>query len=161
MQELSDAQREAYARAKSTVVDLFSFELRHSTFHGPIRMISHDKDVAVQIEDSAPANAGEVVTFTGVAFQAPAENVDTEPGNTITVGVAGISAQALPYLNVANETLEPIACTVRYVAYDNAGDDVIGVSNPAEMQVINFKTSILALQMTLGFTNLNSRTLDV
>lgn len=161
MQELSEAQKEAYARAKTTVVDLFSFELRHSTFPQPIRMISHDKDVLVPLESGAPANAGETVNFLGVAFKAPEENIDTEAGNTISVAVAGISAEALPYLNVANETLEPIAATVRWVAYDVRPDLVIGVSRAAEMQVLNFKTSILNLQMTLGFTNLNSRTLDV
>jgi hypothetical protein len=161
MQELSDAQKEAYARAKTSVVDLFSVELRHATFPGPIRLISYDQDVTVTLEDSAPVNAGEAVLFTGVAFKPPAENIDTQPGNTVTVVVAGISAQALPYLNVANETIDPIAVTIRYVALDTRDNSVIGVSRPTEMQVMNFKTSILNLQMTLGFTNLNSRTLDV
>lgn len=161
MQELSEAQKEAYARAKTSVVDLFSFELRHSTFPQPIRMISYDKDVAVLLEAGAPANGGETVNFIGVAFKPPQENIDTEAGNTINVSVAGISAEALPYLNVANETLEPIACTIRWVAYDVRPDSVIGISRATEMQVLNFKTSILNLQMTLGFTNLNSRTLDV
>lgn len=161
MQELSEAQREAYARAKTTVVDLFSFELGHSTFPQPIRMISYDADVLVPLEESAPTNGGETVNYLGVAFKAPEENIDTEAGNTITVSVAGISAAALPYLNVANETLEPIACTVRWVAYDVRVASVIGVSRASEMQVLNFKTGILNLHMTLGFTNLNSRTLDV
>jgi hypothetical protein len=161
MNELSPAQREAYARAKTSVVDLFAFELRHSTFPEPIRMIAYDLDVAVPLEETAPVEPGETVTFMGVAFRSPAENIDTEPGNTITVTVDGISAQALPYLNVANETLEPIAATIRYVAFDTRDSSVIGVSRPTEMQVMNFRTNILSLQMTLGFTNLNSRTLDV
>lgn len=161
MQELSEAQKEAYARAKTSAVDLFSFELRHSTFPEPIRMISYDLNVQVELEEFAPANPGETVMFTGVSFKAPSENIDTEPGNTISVAVSGISAGALPYLNVANETLEPIAATVRWVAFDTKTNAVLGVSRPAEMQVLNFKTSILALQMTLGFTNLNSRTLNV
>lgn len=161
MNELSEAQREAYARAKNSVVDLFSFELRHSTFPSPIRYISYDLDVLVELEDSAPANPGESVVFIGVSFKAPSENIDTEPGNTIPVAVSGISALALPYLNVASETLEPIAATVRWVAFDTKTGAVIGVSRPAEMQVLNFKTKLLLLQMTLGFTNLNSRTLNV
>lgn len=158
---LSPAQVEAYARAKTSVVDLFSFELRHSTFPEPMRMISYDQDIVVELEDYAPANAGESVNFIGVAFNPPSENIDTEPGNTISVAVSGISGQALPYLNIANETLEPIACTVRFVAFDTVTALVIGVSRPSEMQVLNFKTSILSLQMTLGYTNLNSRSLDV
>lgn len=161
MQELSEAQKEAYARAKNSVVDLFSFELRHSTFPEPIRYISYDLDVPVGLEEFAPANPGETVMFTGVSFKEPLENIDTEPGNTIPVAVSGISALALPYLNVANETLEPIACTVRWVAFDTKTSEVIGVGRPAEMQVLNFKTKLLLLQMTLGYTNLNSRTINV
>lgn len=161
MTELTPAQREAYARAKTSVVDLFTVELRHSTFPAPIRMVSYDVDLQVPIEATAPVNPGETVTFMGVAFKSPSENIDTEPGNTITLTVDGISAQALPYLNVANETLEPIAVTIRYVAFDTRDSSVIGVSRPSDMQVINFRTNILSLQMTLGFTNLNSRTLDV
>lgn len=161
MIELTPAQREAYARAKTTVNDLFSFELRHSTFPGPIRMISYDEPVSFELEESAPANPGEVVEFMGVAFKEPDQSVDTEPGNTLSVAVAGISNQVLPYLNVANETLEPIACTVRWVAFDTKMGSVIGVQRPHEMQVRNFQTGILTVQMTLGFTNLNTRTLDV
>lgn len=158
---LTPAQREAYARAETSTVDLFSFELRHSTFPQPVRMISYDQNISFELEENAPANPGEVVEFMGVAFKAPSESVDTEPGNTITIAVNGISNQVLPYLNVANETLEPIACTVRHVAYDTKTDTVIGVGRPSEMQVRNFNTGMLTVQMTLGFTNLNTRTLDV
>ena len=161
MVTLTPAQREAYARAETSTVDLFSFELRHSTFPQPVRMISYDQDISIELEDSAPANPGEVVEFMGVAFRAPRESVDTEPGNTITIAVDGISNQVLPYLNVANETLEPIACTVRHVAFDTKTNTVIGVGRPSEMQVRNFNTGMLTVQMTLGFTNLNTRTLDV
>lgn len=161
MVTLTPAQREAYARAETSTVDLFSFELRHSTFPQPVRMISYDQNISIELEENAPANPGEVVEFMGVAFRAPRESVDTEPGNTITIAVDGISNQVLPYLNVANETLEPIACTVRHVAFDTKTSTVIGVGRPSEMQVRNFNTGMLTVQMTLGFTNLNTRTLDV
>lgn len=158
---LTPAQREAYARAETSTVDLFSFELRHSTFPQPVRMISYDQNISIELEENAPANPGETVEFMGVAFKAPAESIDTEPGNTLTVAVSGISNQVLPYLNVANETLEPIACTVRHVAFHTKTDTVIGVGRPIEMQVRNFNVGMLTVQMTLGFTNLNTRTLDV
>lgn len=161
MSELSPAQKEAYARAKSTVVDLFSFELRHSAFPQPLRMISYDRDIKVQLEDYAPANPGELVDFIGVAFKAPQESINTEPGNNFSVSVGGISSQALPYLAVASDSLEPIAATVRYVAFDTRLNSVIGVSRPSEMQVKNVSVSMLVVQMTLGFTNLSGRTLDV
>lgn len=161
MNQLTPAQQEAYARAKSTVVDLFSFELRHSAFPQPIRMISYDRDIKVQLEDYAPANPGEVVDFMGVAFKAPQESINTEPGNNFSVSVGGISSQALPYLAVASDSLEPIAATVRYVSFDTRLNSVIGVSRPSEMQVKNVSVSMLVVQMTLGFTNLSGRTLDV
>lgn len=161
MNDLTPAQREAYARAKTSVNDLFSFELRHSTFPQPIRMISYDQPISFELESTAPASAGESVEFMGVSFKAPDQATDTEPGNTISVIVSGISNQVLPYLNVANETLEPIACTVRWVAYDVRTNQVIGVQRPQEMQVRNFDTGMLNVRMTLGFTNLNTRTLDV
>lgn len=161
MSDLSPAQKEAYARAKTTTVDLFSFELRHAQFPEPIRMISYDKNIMLTLEATAPANPGETVEFTGVAFEAPQESINTEPGNGFTVAVGGISAQALPYLNAANETTTPIEVTVRYVAYDSRLNTVIGVSRPMEMQVRGFRTTITAVQMTLGYTNLNSRVVDV
>lgn len=161
MNDLTPAQQEAYARAKTSVVDLFSFELRHSTFPEPVRMVNYDQDLQAELEATAPANGGETVTFTGVAFAPPKDAVDTEPGNTFSVTVGGISNQVLPYLNIANDTLEPIAATVRWIAYDTRAGEVLGVGRPSEMQVRNFRTSILSVQMTLGFTNLNTRTLDV
>lgn len=154
MNNLTPAQAEAYARAKTSVVDLFSFELTHSTFPQPIRMINYDSDLSLTIDD-------ELVEFMGVAFPAPDEEIDTEPGNTITVTVAGISSQALPYLNIANDTLEPIAAIVRFVAFDTKVSQVIGISRASQMQVRNFATDVLSVQMTLGFTNLNTRVLDV
>lgn len=165
LNDLSPAQQEAYARASTSVVDLFSMELRHSTFPEPIRVISYDdgeiETLPVELEDYAPANPGEVVDFMCLAFKKPSDTIDTEPGNTFDVAVSGISNQVFPYLNVANETLEPIACTVRSVSLDTRDNTVVGVGSPSEMQVRNFRTGILNLQMTLGFTNLNTRTLDV
>jgi len=161
MIDLTPAQREAYARAQTSVNDLFSVELRHSTFPQPVRLITYDQDISITLEGNAPANPGETVVFQGVSFKRPDQTVDTEPGNTLTVVASGISNQVLPYLNVANETLEPIAATVRWVAYDVRTAEVIGMSRPSEMQVRNFRTGMLSVQMTLGFTNLNTRTLDV
>ncbi len=161
MSELSPALIEAYARAKTSINDLFAFELRHSTFPQPIRMIAYDRDIEIELEDYAPANAGESVNFIGVAFKAPQESINTEPGNNFSISIIGISAEALPYLNVAGESLEPIAATVRYVAFDTRQHVVVGVNKPAEMQVKNISVSMLVVQMTLGFTNLSGRTLDV
>lgn len=161
MSDLSPAQKEAYSRAKSTAVDLFSLEFRHSTFPEPIRIISYDKPVDVELEDYAPANPGEVVTFMGVAFDPPEESIDTEPGNSFTVTINGISSQALPYLSVAGETPEPIQCSVRYVTLNTRGDTVIGVSRPLDVQVRSFIVSVLSVKISLGYTNLAGRTLDV
>lgn len=161
MSELTPAQKEAYARASTSAVDLFSMELRHSTFPQPIRLITYDKPVMVELEDYAPANPGEDVEFMGVAFKAPEENIDTEPGNSLTVHITGISSLALPYLSVAQETAEPIACSVRYVTLDTRGDFVIGVSRPLDLQVRSFILDVLAAKISLGYTNLASRTLDV
>ncbi len=161
MADLTPAQREAYSRAKSTAVDLFSMELRHSTFPQPIRLITYNKPITVELEDYAPANPGEEVEFMGVAFRAPEESVDTEPGNSLTVHVAGISSQALPYLSVAQDTPEPIQCTVRYVTLDTKGDVVIGVGRPLELQVRSVILDVLSAKFDLGYTNLASRTLNV
>jgi len=161
MNELTPAQKEAYARAKTSAVDLFSIEFRHSTFPEPIRMISYDKAVNVELEDYAPANPGEVVTFLGVAFEPPEETIDTEPGNNFTVNITGISSQALPYLSIAGETPEPIACTIRNVTLDTRGDVVLGVGRPQDVQVRSFIVNILAVKISLGYTNLAGRTLDV
>lgn len=161
MSTLTPAQKEAYSRAKSSAVDLFSMELRHSTFPQPIRMITYDKPITIHLEDYAPANPDEDVEFMGVAFKAPEESIDTEPGNSLTVHIGGISSQALPYLAVAQNTAEVIACTVRYVTLDTKGDVVIGVGKPLDLQVRSVILDVLSAKFDLGYTNLASRTVDV
>ena len=72
MSLLDDAKKEAYARQTTSQKNTYLLELRHPLFSSPIRFANHDVNIEnVELEATAPANAGELVTFIGVVSKLP------------------------------------------------------------------------------------------
>ncbi len=64
-----DAWAEAEASAPPSVKTYDTLELLHSSFAGPLRIVAGlPEDAAFTLEDDAPHNAGETVTFKAVEF---------------------------------------------------------------------------------------------
>ena len=66
MSLLDDAKKEAYARQTTSQKHSYFLELRHPLFTSPIRFANHDVNIEnLELEATAPANAGEPFTFIG------------------------------------------------------------------------------------------------
>ena len=71
---LSQALKEAYASAPSEVVILHTLELRHPSFldedgqHVAVKVVRDNQDLTARLEETAPLNPGEMVTFIAMGF---------------------------------------------------------------------------------------------
>lgn len=122
---LDDAIREAYASAPADEVILNTLELRHPTFLDEegqpmaVRVVCDQKDLVARLEDSAPMNAGEAVTFIAVAFQMTLPPIETVAVPELDLAVDNVSTELMKYLDAAVQDPNPIACTYRpYLAGD-------------------------------------------
>ena len=150
---LTDAQKQAYARAHNTTVELCSVELRHSEFPEPIRIIQHTQDVTMTLEAGAPEDAGDPVLFTGLAFRFQEPEQGTEPDNTSTIEIDGVPGYVQPYVVAANLTAEPIEATVRIVTYDVATESVLHIMRIYHLQVRHIGDNKTTVSLTMGYTN--------
>lgn len=56
----------------------------------------------VELEATAPANAGEMVTFIGVGFRTPKEpDLGTQPDTSMRIEIDGVSGAVHTYLGAA------------------------------------------------------------
>ena len=155
---LTPAQREAYARVKTSIVYLQTLEFRHPTFGDPIRLVANKEPLTVTLEANAPTNGGEEVTFTNLAFRLKDPAVDTEAAASIRIQVDGVPGAIQTYLAAANKTIVPVDCTVRYYTYDLDADSVIdGAIGILHLQVRSFVVNKTSVGVELGFTNTKNR----
>ena len=113
---LEEAVREAYASATSDIVVLHALEIWHRTFEEPARVVrwpvegAEPTEFRCRLEDDAPRNAGETVTFYGLPYEIklPEKSQDT-PGE-FEVSIAGAGDYIEPLLeNAAMDGGEIIA----------------------------------------------------
>lgn len=126
---LNEAIMEAYASTPSVIV-YDTLEFLHS-LNTPIRVVRGFRDISAYLEDDAPQNPGEQVTFTAYPFEItrPETSANSSPELQLT-----IDNVSLEFENFVNRTLvsqESIA--VLYRAYVQ-GD----LTAPANSPVIRF-----------------------
>lgn len=114
----SAAIKEAYVNAPHDVVILATLELRHVSWAVPVRVVRDNLDLSAKIEAGAPANAGQVVTFSRCAFEAvPPESSDKLP--EITIKIDNVSRDLSGQLDAAMTARAPIDITYReYLSTD-------------------------------------------
>lgn len=116
---MDQATREAIARADTSVTLLIAIELRHSEFPGGvIRQINNHIGVTIPIEAGAPMDGGTNQAFIGESMEISSPDLSTDPDQTLTVGISGISGFLYPFMYNASQTAEIIYCTIRPTAYD-------------------------------------------
>ena len=103
MTQLTEAQKEAYARAHTSSVDICCVELRHPSFVSAQRICQGGDDIQFTLEANAPEDPNTLVTFTGVELQIKDPEVTTEADTTLQVVVPGASALVLPFLGEATK----------------------------------------------------------
>ena len=124
---LSEAIKEAYASSPSDVVILHTLEFRHPLFldenNKPmaIRLVRDHQNLVATLEENAPLNAGEQVTFIAMAFDLALPAIDTAPVPEITVTLDNVSGKLVPYLDKAVDSGQRIEITYRpYLSNDTS-----------------------------------------
>lgn len=125
----SDVLAEAYSSAPTEEVLLDTIELTHPTFvdeNGDpvaVRVVNDHISFDAFLEDTAPLNAGELVTFQPCYFQFTRPQ-ESESSSTpeVELRVDNVSRLLIPYLDVAKESRTPITLIWRpYLENDNSG----------------------------------------
>jgi len=125
---LSQALKEAYASAPSNVVILHTLELRHPSFVDEqglpttVRVVRDNTDLVAKLEDNAPLNPTEWVTFIAMGFDLELPPVDTAPVPEISITLDNVSREMVTHLNNAAESQDKIEVTYRpYLSTDLEG----------------------------------------
>lgn len=153
MSELSQAQREAYARAKTSHVELWALEFRHSVFPQPLRIVQHNRDIIFPIEAGAPVDGGTNQNFTGLAFRFREPEIGTDPAPTISIQIDGVSGALLPFIRGALQTEEPIECALRTYLYDVVDNVTVEHSSTLHLQMPKYSTGLITISATFGYAN--------
>lgn len=117
------AYEEAMGVAPIEYAMLDCYELRHSGFvdgfGAPFipRVVNDFQDMTAKLEANAPANAGELVTFTAMAISAGGlDESDNSQAPSISLAFDGVSPLLVTQLDYAIQGLEPVNLTVRVYA---------------------------------------------
>jgi hypothetical protein len=127
-ERLSRAIQEAYASAPADIVILHTLEIRHPAFMDDdgqptaIRVVRDHADLSAKLENSAPLNPGEMVTFIALSFDLELPPVESTPMPEIVVTLDNVSSEIMKHLDQAVQTTDPIEITYRpYLSSDLEG----------------------------------------
>lgn len=157
MTDLTPAQREAYARAKSTVVHIWALEFRHVTFADHIRIVQNRNDVTFSLEADAPANPGESKIFIGTGLRVGEPEISTEVDSTLSIQIDGVSGIIQNPFTVANKTAFPVECAARPISYDVITGTVGQILGRLDLQVRSLSLNMTSVNVKLGYTNTANR----
>lgn len=128
----SEAYAEAIAVAPVGRAMVDTLELRHPEFRDDdgnpyaIRIVCDYTDFTATLEDDAPMNAGQAVTFQALPVEVYGPD-ETDGGETpsVTVAIDGVSGHVLPQLDRAVQTLQPVELTWRVYASDDTSGPAV------------------------------------
>ena len=125
---LSEAWKEACAVAPAGIVQLHTLEFRHPNFRDAlnnptsIRVVLDHQDLVATLEDDAPLNPGEAVTFIAMAFGLELPTVDSVPTPELKIILDNVSQEIETYLAVSTASAFPVEVTYReYLSNDLTG----------------------------------------
>lgn len=150
---MTPAQREAYARANTSLIHLAAIEFRHPTFVAPLRITDYDSDVNLPLEVGAPVNGGTTVLFAGVACDIKPPDIDDQVDAVTSIQIDGVSGLVQTLLANANDSNVPIDATLRFYSFNiNTGvaDGPVGVIH---QQVRNIAVNKTSVAVSMGYTN--------
>ena len=147
---VSEAIKQAYARAGSTTVHMIALEMRHESWPSPLRMINHRSDITLKLENDAPANPGQQVLFVATAMRVQEPQIGTDPAGEMEIQIDGVAGVLHSFIDAANGLSTPIDATIRAVALDSSNDSVIDVFTPYDLQVKNVGINLTDVMVTFG-----------
>lgn len=157
----SEALAAAYASAPEADVLLDTLEFRHASFVTAglpyaVRVVNDHTELLAYLEDDAPLNPGEEVTFTPTRFTLTRPS-ETDSGSTpeLEITVDNAARILVPYLDAVKESRDPIMITWRpYLASD--------LTAPHMLPVLTLSLTSVNLDMSqvvarAGFGNMVNR----
>lgn len=150
---LTTAEKEAYARVGINVDTIWTIELRHSTFPAPLRIVNHDFDITHTLEPSAPADAGQSVLFSALAFDFEEPSTSGDPDALVRAQIDGVTGLLQPYIAAAGETVEAIEATLRELTYDVADQVVLQQPSTFHLQVRQSRSTMVSIAIEMARIN--------
>jgi Domain of unknown function (DUF1833) len=144
---MTPAQREAYARANTSLIHLAAIEFRHPTFASEIRLVNYDVDLTL------PVDSGASVLFVGAGCEIKPPDIDDQVDAVTSIQIDGVSGIVQGLLANANDSIVPIDATLRFYSFNiktNVADGPVGVIHQQVRNVAVTKTSVA---IALGYTN--------
>lgn len=152
---LSDAIKEAYASAPSAEVVLHTLELRHAAFDAPVRVVRDHADLLATLEATAPENPSTEVTFSKMAFEFVAPEVQQSVLPEVTVALDGASGELIPYLDAAANSGTATELTYRpYLASDTSAPQM---DPPLTLELTDVHVDLTRVTAKAGYANLANR----
>lgn len=150
---MSAALAEAYASAPVGQVIHHTLELWHPAFSAPIRVVRDFSAIDARIEAGAARNAGEVVTFTGYAFDVVPPDQVTSGLPQCTIEIDNVSREITLQIDAAVATADPI--TVIYRSYlSDALEDGPEIDPPLELTITTITATPFRIKAAAGFPDL-------
>lgn len=150
---LSQAIKEAYA--SSTALIYHTLELRHPSFTTPIRVVRDQVDLVATLEDSAPSDPGQLVTFVAFTFDFTKAEVSPAGVPQMTITMDNVSRDIVANIELALGTTDLVVATYR----EYIGSDLSGPQNdpPIHMDIMSVKATTFQIIATAGFPNLMNK----
>lgn len=150
---LSAAIAEAYASAPVDQLVLHTLELHHPVFTTPIRVVRDRLPLDARLEATAPAHAGEIVTFTPYAFDLTPPDQTTTGSPQCVIEIDNVGLDILTQLRLAIREADPIQ--VIYRAYLDS-DALDGPENdpPLRLELQQVSATPLRVRGIAGFPDL-------
>lgn len=161
----TDAIREAYASAPVEQTVLSTIELWHPSFDVPIRVV-HDEGLLLAsdpeeiwgriftLEDGAPRNGGEAVTFLAAAFEAQQPAAEENQPPEMVIRINNVDELLMEALDKAVETAAPIEAIYREYFADQPETVQFLLTDLSIKRVV---ATMLRIEGTAGFTDLFNR----
>ncbi len=130
---ISDADLEAAAIAPVRRAMLTCLEFHSAEWSAPARVVADKQDFTAVLEDDAPRNAGESVTFTALPLRAkwPSEGKAGQAPK-VELEIDGVSSLLADLMDQAVVSLEPIELILRQYASDDP-------SGPSRLPVLTME----------------------
>lgn len=150
---LSAAIREAYASAPENVVTFHTLELWHPAMGTPIRVVRDSQPLDARLEVTAPRDPGEVVTFTGYAFDILPPDQTATAVPTCTIEIDNVDRSILAALDAAILAGGEIVAIYREFLSDTALDGP-ETDPPLVLTLVTVSATPLRIRATAGFPDL-------
>lgn len=152
---LSEAIKEAYASAPVDTIIYHTLEIIHSDFTEPIRIVRDFNELTATLEDTAPYNPGEEVTFIPYAFEFQPPEINTQGVVQCQIEIDNVDRVIFSALDTAITSYSILELIYRgYLS-----DDLTGPQNdpPLRMTITSVSAGVSKITATASFGNFANR----